>query len=259
MIVFANQLIFLFHWINYPAPYTSFAKDASSAPPTDHYDYILIGGGTAGCPLAATLSATANVLLLERGGLPYDNPNVTHITGFVKSLADTSPTSASQLFVSTDGVFNHRARVLGGGSAINAGFYTRASHEYVSRVGWDPRLVNESYEWAESKVAHRPPIRQWQAAVRDGLLAAGVSPYNGFTLEHLIGTKVGGSIFDEDGIRHTAADLLEYADPAKITVYLHATVQQILFRTSQGENRVVCIKLSTKFYIHGPNMIFQLN
>lgn len=218
------------------APYTSFAKDATSAPPTDHYDYIIIGGGTAGCPLSATLSAAAKVLLLERGGLPYDNPNVTQITGFLKSLADTSPTSASQLFVSTDGVFNHRARVLGGGSAINAGFYTRASGDYVRRVGWDPRLVNESYEWAESKVAHRPRIRQWQAAVRDGLLqAAGVLPYNGFTYEHLSGTKVGGSIFDQHGIRHTAADLLEYADPTRITVYLHAMVQQILFRTSPGQ------------------------
>ncbi|KAH6783874.1 Glucose-methanol-choline oxidoreductase family protein [Perilla frutescens var. hirtella] len=217
------------------APYASFARDATSAPPTDHYDYIIVGGGTAGCPLAATLSVAARVLLLERGDLPYNNPNVTQISGFLKSLADTSPTSASQLFISTDGVFNHRARVLGGGSAINAGFYTRASTEYVRRAGWDPRLVNESYAWVESKVAYRPQIMQWQAAVRDGLLAAGVAPYNGITYEHLIGTKVGGSIFDEKGIRHTAADLLEYADPSKITVYLHATVQRILFRTSPGE------------------------
>lgn len=216
------------------APYPSFVKDATSAPPLDYYDYIIIGGGTAGCSLSATLSTGAKVLLLERGGLPYDNPNVTQITGFIKSLADTSPTSAAQLFVSTDGVFNHRARVLGGGSAINAGFYTRASGDYVNEVGWDPRLVNESYEWVERKVAHRPQILQWQAAVRDGLLDAGVTPDNGVTYEHLRGTKVGGSIFDENGIRHTAADLLEYAHPPFITVYLHATVHRILFRTAPG-------------------------
>ncbi|XP_042033870.1 protein HOTHEAD-like [Salvia splendens] len=216
------------------APYTSFAKDATSAPPLDYYDYIVIGGGTAGCALAATLSASAKVLLLERGGLPYDNPNVTQITGFAKSLLDTSPTSASQPFVSTDGVFNHRARVLGGGSAINAGFYTRASAEYVRGAGWDPQLARESYEWAERKVVHLPRVQQWQAAVRDGLLDAGVAPYNGATFEHLIGTKVGGSIFDEDGVRHTTADLLEYADPTKITVYLHATVHRILFSTPPG-------------------------
>ncbi|KAL3834517.1 hypothetical protein ACJIZ3_009253 [Penstemon smallii] len=219
------------------APYTSFAKDATSAPPAVFYDYIIIGGGTAGCALAATLSASAKVLLLERGGLPYNNPNITNISGFPSSLADTSPTSASQLFVSTDGVFNHRGRVLGGSSAINAGFFTRASDEHVREVGWDPRLVNESYVWVERKVAFQPQVMAWQAAVRNGLLEAGVLPYRGFTYDHLHGTKIGGSIFDENGHRHTAADLLEYADPTKIVVYLHATVHQILFKNVTSGKR----------------------
>ncbi|KAK4431546.1 protein HOTHEAD [Sesamum alatum] len=217
------------------APYKSFAKDAKTAPSSGFYDYIIVGGGTAGCALAATLSVSAKVLLLERGGLPYDNPNVTHIDGFPATLADTSSTSAAQLFVSTDGVFNHRARVLGGGSAINAGFYTRASNDYVREAGWDPHLVEESYAWVERKVAFRPTVQAWQAAVRDGLLEAGVSPYRGLTYAHLHGTKIGGSIFDENGYRHTAADLLEYADPANITVHLHATAQQILIKTPPGQ------------------------
>ncbi|KAK2985071.1 hypothetical protein RJ640_022949 [Escallonia rubra] len=213
-----------------PAPYPTFAREATLAPPIVFYDYIVVGGGTSGCALAATLSEGANVLLLERGGLPYGNPHISNIRGFAASLLDNSPTSASQTFVSTDGVINHRARVLGGGSALNAGFYTRASTDYVRRVGWDQKLVNESYEWAEKKVAFRPPMLAWQSAVRDGLLEAGVLPYNGFTFDHIYGTKVGGTIFDKDGHRHTAADLLEYADPTKITVYLNATVYQILFR-----------------------------
>ncbi|KAL0304205.1 UNVERIFIED_CONTAM: protein HOTHEAD [Sesamum radiatum] len=213
----------------------SFAKDARTAPSSAFYDYIIVGGGTAGCPLAATLSVSAKVLLLERGGLPYDNPNVTHIDGFPATLSDTSATSAAQLFVSTDGVFNHRARVLGGGSAINAGFYTRASSDYVKEMGWEAQLVEESYAWVERKVAFRPVVKAWQAAVRDGLLEAGVSPFRGTTYAHLHGTKVGGSIFDENGYRHTAADLLEYADSDNITVYLHAVVHQILIKTSPGQ------------------------
>ena len=86
-----------------------------------------MGGGTAGCPLAATLSLNFSVLLLERGGVPYANRNVSLMNNFHISLADTSPSSASQTFISTDGVLNSRARVLGGGSCINAGFYSRAS------------------------------------------------------------------------------------------------------------------------------------
>lgn len=213
------------------APYPTFAKDATLAPPVLHYDYIIIGGGTSGCSLAATLSEKANVLLLERGGLPYGNPTITNITGFITTLANLSPSSPSQTFVSTDGVVNHRARVLGGGSALNAGFYTRASADYVSREGWNKKMVEESYEWVEKKVAFKPPVLQWQSAVRDGLLEAGVTPNNGFTYEHIFGTKVGGTIFDETGHRHTAADLLEYANPQKISLYLRATVHQILFTT----------------------------
>ncbi|XP_057798511.1 protein HOTHEAD-like [Salvia miltiorrhiza] len=214
------------------APYESFAKNAMLAPAINYYDYIIIGGGTAGCPLSATLSVAAKVLLLERGGLPYDNPNVTNAKNYPKVVKDTS---ASQMFVSTDGVFNHRGRVLGGCSAINSGFYTHASCEYVREAGWDPQLVNESYEWVDRKVAFRPWLLPWQAAVRDGLLESGVSPDNGFTYDHLQGTKIGGTTFDENGVRHSAADLLEYAHPANITIYLHGLVHQILFRTQSGQ------------------------
>ncbi|VFQ92597.1 unnamed protein product [Cuscuta campestris] len=222
------------------APYNSFAKDATSASTSaGHYDYIVIGGGTAGCALAATLSASAKVPLLERGGMPYGNPNITHQSGLVSRFYDTSsPDSAAQLFLSKDGVWLSRARVLGGGSAINLGFYSRASGGEVVEAGWDPHLVNQSYMWVERKLTFRPKtLLQWQAAVKDGLVEAGVVPYNGGTYEHLVGTKIGNSIFDENGYRHSAADLLEYADDTKITLYYHALVHKILFKTPSLERK----------------------
>ncbi|XP_068649798.1 protein HOTHEAD-like [Aristolochia californica] len=233
-LVSALLFVFLsFHGFCYSqtAPNYSFVHQATTAPPIAHYDYIIIGGGTAGCPLASTLSQNFRVLLLERGGSPYDNANISSIRTFGDTLADHSPTSPSQSFTSEDGVFNNRARVLGGGSCLNAGFYTRASPEYVKDVGWDGKLVNRSYEWVEKLVAFQPPMLQWQSAVRDGLLDAGVLPYNGFTYDHIYGTKVGGTIFDKNGHRHTAADLLEYANPRGLTVLLGATVGRIMFRT----------------------------
>uniref|UniRef100_A0A7N2MHK4 Glucose-methanol-choline oxidoreductase N-terminal domain-containing protein n=1 Tax=Quercus lobata TaxID=97700 RepID=A0A7N2MHK4_QUELO len=127
------------------------------------------------------------------------------------------------------GVYNARARVLGGGTALNGGFYSHASTRYVKEAGWDETLVNKSYEWVEKLVVFKPPKVEY-LAVRDSLLEAGVLPYNGFTYDHLNGTKIGGTIFDKKGHRHTAADLLEYADPRKITVYLHATVYKIFFK-----------------------------
>lgn len=106
-------------------------RNATSAPPVSYYDYIVIGGGTAGCPLAATLSQNASVLLLERGGSPYGNPNITELEAFGAAISDLSPSSPSQRFISEDGVINARGRVLGGGSCLNAGFYSRAAPEYV--------------------------------------------------------------------------------------------------------------------------------
>lgn len=96
------------------------------------FDYIIVGGGTAGCPLASTLSQKFSVLLLERGGVPFTNVNVSFLQNFHLTLADISDTSASQFFSSTDGVLNSRARILGGGTSINAGFYTRASRRYLT-------------------------------------------------------------------------------------------------------------------------------
>ncbi|XP_042506481.1 protein HOTHEAD-like [Macadamia integrifolia] len=229
----AITAILCFHGVCHAqkVPNYTFLQQATSAPAVSYYDYIIIGGGTSGCPLAATLSHNATVLVIERGGSPYGNQNITNLGSFGDTLSDTSPTSASQRFISEDGVFNARARVLGGGSCLNAGFYTRASTDYVRDAGWDGRLVNQSYQWVEKMVAFKPPMLQWQSAVRDGLIEAGVLPYNGFTYDHIYGTKVGGTIFDSEGHRHTAADLLRYADPKGLTVLLHATAHRIFFRT----------------------------
>ncbi|KAI5060464.1 hypothetical protein GOP47_0024884 [Adiantum capillus-veneris] len=219
------------------APNYTFVKEASEVSPLQgRFDYIIVGGGTAGCPLAATLSSRYRVLVLERGGVPYGNSNITRLENFPRTIADDRPDSPAQRFVSTDGVISSRARVLGGSSCLNAGFYSRASPEYVAHLGWNGTLVNESYPWVEAVVANVPIVQQWQSGVRNGLLEVGILPYNGQTFDHIVGTKVGGSIFDAEGNRHTAADLLEYANPDNITVLLHANVHRVLFRT-RGRNQ----------------------
>ncbi|XP_039122222.1 protein HOTHEAD-like [Dioscorea cayenensis subsp. rotundata] len=211
------------------------------------YDYIIVGGGTAACPLAATLSQKFNVLVLERGGSPYGNLNVSYLQNFHISLADTSPKSASQPFISTDGVINARARVLGGGTCINAGFYTRASHSFVREAGWDADLVNKSYPWVEKQIVHWPKLAPWQVALKNGLLEAGISPFNGYTFDHIYGTKVGGTIFNEHGFRRTAADLLLAGNPKNLRVLLHATVQKLIFDTRGGRPKAIGVLFMDEF------------
>lgn len=92
--------------------------------------------------------------------------------------------------------------------------------------------MNQSYEWVERAIVFRPELKNWQSAVRDGLLEAGVDPYNGFTLDHSVGTKIGGSTFDSSGRRHSAADLLSYAKASNIRVAVYASVERILLASS---------------------------
>ncbi|XP_042387779.1 protein HOTHEAD-like [Zingiber officinale] len=219
------------------APAYGFVKQAADSPRASYHDYIIVGGGTAGCPLAATLSKRFDVLVLERGGSPYGNANISKLASFIENLAYLTPTSPAQRFVSEDGVINTRARCLGGGTCINAGFYSRASRLEVKDMGLNPKLADQSFQWVERELVFWPQLTEWTSAYRAGLLEAGVTPDNGFTYQHLDGTKVGGTTFDPTGHRHTAADLLRYADPARITVLLRATAQMILFRNVTGQHK----------------------
>nr|GEU65117.1 oxygen-dependent choline dehydrogenase, FAD/NAD(P)-binding domain protein [Tanacetum cinerariifolium] len=161
--------------------------EATKAPKISFFDYIVVGGGTAGIPLATTLSAKYSVLLLERGGSPYGNANITNLSNFGNNFADTSPDSPSQIFTSSEGVINTRARVLGGGTCINAGFYSRGEAQFNKEARlMDENLVQESYKWTERVMVFEPVVQEWPSAVRAALLEAGVTPDNGITQDTTI-------------------------------------------------------------------------
>lgn len=93
------------------------------------YDYVIVGGGSAGCVLAARLSEdpAARVCLIEAGG--RDTHPLIHMpVGFAKMT--TGPltwglTTAPQRHANNREIPYAQARVLGGGSSINAEVFTR--------------------------------------------------------------------------------------------------------------------------------------
>ncbi|XVF41506.1 hypothetical protein PTKIN_Ptkin01aG0285000 [Pterospermum kingtungense] len=182
---------------------------------------------------------------LGKRGSPYVNTTKIRAENFISTLTDNSPDSFAQPFVSEDGVLNRRPRVLGGGSVINGGFYSHADPVFLKQTGLDEALVNDSYKWVEKKLVHKPVVMQWQSAMRKGLLEVGVLPDNGFTYDHLIGTKTSGTLFDKNGNRHTAANLLEYANPRRIRVYLHAMrpkAEGVIFYDANGIKYMAYLK-----------------
>ena len=112
-----------------------------------HFDYVIIGGGSAGCVLANRLSADgrARVCLLEAGGEDR-NPWIHIPAGYVKTMVNPA---INWLFATKpDPETGNRAipvprgKVLGGSSAINGMLYVRGqARDYdtwaqMGAAGW---------------------------------------------------------------------------------------------------------------------------
>lgn len=122
----------------------------------DVYDYVIVGGGSAGSVLASRLSEDKSfkVLLLEAGGFYDENP-LFHIPIHWLDLENTKhdweyytePQKSSCLGMKDSRCFWPRGRVLGGSSVLNAMQYTRGS-----RYEFDEWAANGCTGWSYKDV-----------------------------------------------------------------------------------------------------------
>jgi choline dehydrogenase len=125
------------------------------------YDYVIVGGGSAGCVLAARLSEDpgTRVLLLEAG--PEAQADEIAIPAAVnrlfKTKLDWNYTTVPQERAADRPVYWPRGRVLGGSSSMNAMIYIRGSRfdydlwrDEYGCAGWGYRDLLPYFRRAES-------------------------------------------------------------------------------------------------------------
>src|SRR5262245_58627941 len=102
----------------------------------DSYDFVIVGGGTAGCVLAARLSGNpeVSVLLLEAGAAesPAGAQYPPAWPALLESPANWGDVALGQTAAGR-GVAVARGRVLGGSSAINAMVFVRGHRSSYDR------------------------------------------------------------------------------------------------------------------------------
>ena len=124
------------------------------------YDYVVIGGGSAGCVLAARLSEdpAVRVLLLEAGGA--DRSVMIHCPAGLALMAKTKGINWAFETVPQPGLggrrgYQPRGKVLGGSSSINAMIYIRGQRGDFDRwaaegnSGWSFDEVLPYFQRAE--------------------------------------------------------------------------------------------------------------
>ncbi|KAJ6576562.1 alcohol oxidase [Mycena vulgaris] len=136
----------------------------------DHYDYIIVGGGTAGCVLANRLSQNVgvSVLLLERGGV--QDKWVSRVPLFSSHFASDGSRSwvtksTPQAHVDNREIDLVGGNCLGGSSRINAMLYTRGLpaefNGWTKSGNWDYDSLEPYFVKSERNLDPNPGSKEY--------------------------------------------------------------------------------------------------
>ncbi len=230
------------------------------------FDYIVVGGGAAGCAIAGRLTeqADVSVLLLEAGPTdwnPYIHLPVTYYKTAKGSLTwqlETAPSKHQGGIV----VPFIQAKVLGGGSSINAQVYTRGVPQDYDRWatefgchGWSYSDVLPYFLRSEDNERLAAPYHGQGGPIgvadqrhTSGLTKAWVRacqeagiPFN----DDFNGAIQAGcglyQITDRDGLRCSAA--VGYLKPARRRTNLHVRTKAVVTRVVLEGGRAVGVEV----------------
>lgn len=184
------------------------------------YDYVIVGGGTAGCILATRLSedTDVSVCLVEAGPSDLEEPRALEIARWVEMLEgayDLDYRTTAQRHAH-DGIRHARAQILGGCSSHNnmIAWHPSASDlaRWVERgaAGWDAATMAPYRERLQTQIVS-PPDRHRNPFLLDLLPSAantlGVPHLDCFDAEMQPGSAYFAVGYDPDTGRRSSSSL----------------------------------------------------
>ncbi|CAF9922341.1 MAG: hypothetical protein HETSPECPRED_005044 [Heterodermia speciosa] len=248
------------------------------------YDFIIVGGGPAGCVLASRLSASltqCQILLIEAGGpntdLKHQSFGTRYWTLATAPGYDWAYKTVPQEHLQGREISYSRGRGMGGSTAINFCVFTRGPKADYDQ--WAHDVDDDAWSWQHALERFRKlesfgsSVEEYQAFVNAPATAHGfqgplkvglpqiwdaefgnylraISANDAINLDHNSGNPLGMAVCQVsalDGRRTTASDAFLHSPPTNLTIMTNSPVAKILF--DQNSLKAVGVETSEKkFY-----------